>query len=55
MEEENRTLKQLVADLSLDKHMLQDVLKKNGKTSDATTDGPLSYHAEWYQNGVPPR
>ena len=28
MEEENRTLKQLVADLSLDKHMLQDVLKK---------------------------
>ena len=28
LEEENRKLKQLVADLSLDKHMLQDVLKK---------------------------
>ena len=43
LEEENRKLKQLVADLSLDKHMLQDVLKKSGKTSDATTDGSLSY------------
>ena len=29
LEEENRKLKQLVADLSLDKVMLQDVLKKN--------------------------
>lgn len=28
LEEENRKLKQLVADLSLDKAMLQDVLKK---------------------------
>ena len=28
LEEENRRLKQLVADLSLDKHMLQDVLSK---------------------------
>jgi len=28
LEEENRTLKQLVADLSLDKHILQDVLSK---------------------------
>jgi putative transposase len=28
LEEENRQLKQLVADLSLDKHMLQDVLSK---------------------------
>ena len=28
MEEENRQLKRLVADLSLDKHMLQDVLSK---------------------------
>ncbi len=26
LEEENRRLKQMVADLSLDKHMLQDVL-----------------------------
>lgn len=28
LEEENRKLKQLVADLSLDKHILQDVLAK---------------------------
>ena len=28
LEEENGKLKQLVADLSLDKHMLQDVLRK---------------------------
>ena len=28
LEEENRTLKQLVADLSLDKHMLQEVIRK---------------------------
>ena len=28
LEEENRKLEQLVADLSLDKHMLQDVLRK---------------------------
>lgn len=28
LEEENRKLKQLVADLSLDKEMLQDVLRK---------------------------
>ena len=29
LEEENKRLKQIVADLSLDKQMLQDVLKKN--------------------------
>jgi putative transposase len=28
LEEENKTLKQMVADLSLDKHMLQEVLSK---------------------------
>jgi putative transposase len=28
LEEENRKLKQLVADLSLDKEMLQDVIRK---------------------------
>jgi hypothetical protein len=28
LEEENRKLKQLVADLSLDKHMLQEVIGK---------------------------
>jgi putative transposase len=31
LEEENRWLKQLVADLHLDKVMLQDVLQKNCK------------------------
>ncbi len=31
LEEENAKLKRLVADLSLDKTMLQDVLKKNGE------------------------
>ena len=30
LEEENKKLKQLVADLSLDKKMLQDVLSKKG-------------------------
>ncbi|MBA3814897.1 MAG: transposase [Alphaproteobacteria bacterium] len=30
IEEENRKLKQLVAELSLDKKMLQDVLSKKG-------------------------
>ena len=28
LEDENRRLKQMVADLSLDKHMLQDVLSR---------------------------
>jgi putative transposase len=28
VEDENRKLKQLVADLTLDKHMLQEVLRK---------------------------
>lgn len=28
VEEENRKLKQLVADLSLDKHMLQEIVRK---------------------------
>jgi putative transposase len=28
LEEENRNLKQLVADLTLDKHMLQEVIRK---------------------------
>jgi len=31
LEEENRKLKQLVADLSLDKQMLQDVIRKKVK------------------------
>lgn len=31
LEEENKNLKRLVADLSLDKHMLQDVLSKKSE------------------------
>ena len=41
LEDENRKLKQLVADLTLDKQVLQDVLKKSGETGTATTDGPI--------------
>ena len=39
LEDENRHLKQLVADLSLDKQMLQDVLKKSCETGCAKTNG----------------
>ena len=40
LEEENRKLKQLVADLSLDKAMLQDVLTKK-------LQGPRSARRSW--------
>jgi putative transposase len=36
LEDESRKLKQLVADLSLDKHILQDVLAKGSDASSAT-------------------
>ena len=36
LEEKNRQLKQLVADLSLDKQMLQDVLKKSSNSYSKT-------------------
>ena len=39
LDDENRHLKQLVADLSLDKQMLQDVLKKSCETGCAKTNG----------------
>jgi len=42
LEEENRRLKQLVADLSLDKLMLQDVLQKNCKARASTRAGSAS-------------
>ena len=35
LEEENRQLKKLVADLSLDKHMLQEVIAKNSDAGPA--------------------
>lgn len=42
LEEENRKLKQLVADSSLDKVMLQDVLVKNFKAWPLALAGPVS-------------
>jgi len=41
LEEENRQLKQLVADLSLDKQILQDIIKKRIKASSAQRVGPI--------------
>ena len=44
IEDENRKLKQLVADLSLDKHILQDVLSKKvcGLLGSARSSGMFS-------------
>lgn len=39
LEEENSQLKKLVADLSLDKQILQDVLKKSSEAVSKTGDG----------------
>ena len=39
LEEENSRLKQIVADLTLDKQMLQDVLKKSSEGQAAATVG----------------
>ena len=39
LEEENRKLRQLVADLSLDKQMLQDVLRKSPEACTAAAPG----------------
>jgi putative transposase len=41
LREENRKLKQLVADLSLDQTILQDSLRKNGEPSAAADVGAL--------------
>ncbi len=41
LEDENRKLKQLVADLSLDKHILQDVLSKKSEAYSAARDRPV--------------
>jgi hypothetical protein len=42
LQEENMRLKQLVAELTLDKTMLQAVLSKNGEAFAAWTDGRAS-------------
>ena len=39
LQEENRKLRQLVADLSLDKQMLQDVLRKSPEACSAAAPG----------------
>ncbi len=41
LEDENAQLKKLVADLSLDKQMLQDILKKSSNGCDTKGHGPL--------------
>jgi len=41
LEEENRRLKQMVADLSLDKHMLQEVLSKSSEACTETGAGTV--------------
>ncbi len=41
VEEENSRLKRLVADLSLDKHMLSEALRKKSKARPPTGTGPL--------------
>ena len=43
LEEENARLKQIVADLTLDKQMLQDVLKKSFKSQRAATSSQTTY------------
>jgi putative transposase len=42
LEEENARLKKLVADLSLDRHMLQEVLKKSSEAGAETSAGPVA-------------
>ncbi len=45
LKEENSRLKQMVADLSLDKQMLQDVIKKSFEACSEALFGRLSYTA----------
>lgn len=48
LEEENSQLKKLVADLSLDKQMLQDVLKKSFKARPFEGPGKKLNQRLWY-------
>ncbi len=41
LEDENRKLKHLAADLSLDKHVLQDLLSKKSEACSAARDRPV--------------
>jgi hypothetical protein len=42
LEDENKKLKALVADLTLDKHMLQEVLRKSSEAGAQTGPGAVS-------------
>ena len=44
LREENTKLKRLVADLSLDRHMLQEIVRKSGKASGPAGRGALGAH-----------
>jgi putative transposase len=52
LEEENRRLKHLVADLSLDKEALKGIVRKNGWSFHEKADGVnlffVSTHSRWY-------
>ena len=52
LEEENYKLRQLVAELSLDKQMLQDILKKSFKAGPEKVSG--NYSAQWV-SGIDPQ
>jgi len=52
LEDENRKLKQLVADLSLDKHILQDVLSKKSEACPAARDRPVCPVEPWGQRAA---
>ena len=49
LEEENQCLKRLVADLSLDKEMLQEVIKKSSEAGSETSGGAFSAGGLPYQ------
>ncbi len=55
LEEENKKLKQMVADLSLDKQMLQDVLKKRPEgEAEAGSRGPfMRFLPGWCSSKLP--
>jgi hypothetical protein len=50
LDEENRKLKQLVADLSLDKAMLQDALQKSSETGTAQSAGRSPAEDLWREH-----
>ncbi|WP_396270708.1 transposase [Granulicella paludicola] len=52
LQEENMRLKRLVADLTLDKTMSQDVLSKNGEAFTAWTDGRSVHEQLWGEQAL---